>query len=385
MKNLIYFWRLEREKGAHLLPELQKKFANQNFRLFVFGEGSLKRLFEPFFTPYTEPDRFEGKPGQKIYFFWWQPKAKIKSWLAHADLTLMPSVVLESFGLSALESLAGGVPVVGPAKWGLKESILPPFDLGSNRAWELQSFLIKIQQVFQGKINPAEFSSQAKKMADSYTSEAWFQRFKSLFPHEKKILLVSDFWDPKAWGIEQHLAAVVKILQDKGLKVEVLAAPRPKSQISKLSQLATSFTNFKSPRVLQKKLTVLEPDLVRIHSISKYRWPKIFLPLKNYQGKVAITYHDFTLFAPFASKLVSENQLPSERELKEFIASQQPMSLVGKIYAALKFFKNSAIKKRATSLWDVHIVPSKFMTKTLKIWDVPDEKIKVLPHFYDLP
>ncbi len=84
----------------------------------------------PFFedcSKYTEEEKFEivdmlsvpvpldgtGTYEKKIYFFGWQSQEMIRNVLKVSHFSLMPSRFLETFGLSALESLSEGIPVIG--------------------------------------------------------------------------------------------------------------------------------------------------------------------------------------------------------------------------------------------------------------------------------
>lgn len=90
----------------------------------IFGEGNLRDiLFQSFgATPFFEDcshlkeaeifekiellDTPETGGMKKIYFFGWQSHATIRNILQISHFSLMPSRFLETFGLSALESLA---------------------------------------------------------------------------------------------------------------------------------------------------------------------------------------------------------------------------------------------------------------------------------------
>ena len=79
----------------------------------------------PFFedcSKYTEEEKLEVievlntdglSEEKKIYFFGWQSQEMIRNVLKVSHFSLMPSRFLETFGLSALESLSEGIPVVG--------------------------------------------------------------------------------------------------------------------------------------------------------------------------------------------------------------------------------------------------------------------------------
>lgn len=133
--NFIFFSRLVREKGFDLLVEALSEIVQKTGELpgniFIFGEGPLRSLlFERFSgTPFLEDYSLESSTKieecierivsseegeeEKIYFFGWQSQATIRSVLQMNHFSLMPSRFLETFGLSALESLSEGVPVIG--------------------------------------------------------------------------------------------------------------------------------------------------------------------------------------------------------------------------------------------------------------------------------
>lgn len=123
------------------LSEIVEKTGELPGNVFIFGEGSLREnLFQKFAgTPFFEDcsslndetitqkiELFEtSEEGEvpKIYFFGWQSLFAIRSVLQVSHFSLMPSRFLETFGLSALESLSEGVPVIGFSKGGLTSFI----------------------------------------------------------------------------------------------------------------------------------------------------------------------------------------------------------------------------------------------------------------------
>ena len=59
------------------------------------------------------------RTGPGVLFFGFRPKSVIEAVLPVFDVSVMPSRFLETFGLSALESLSAGGPVCGIRKGGL--------------------------------------------------------------------------------------------------------------------------------------------------------------------------------------------------------------------------------------------------------------------------
>jgi len=105
MLGLLYYGRLEREKGFDALLEAVKILQDEKvkFELFIFGKGSLESELLPLI-------------GKNVHFFGFQPLSRIKQYLENIDYCLMPSEFLETFGLSALNALSWGIPVIGYKK-----------------------------------------------------------------------------------------------------------------------------------------------------------------------------------------------------------------------------------------------------------------------------
>ena len=120
---------------------------------------------------------FEDK---RIYYFGWQPFEVITKWLDISDMTLMPSVFLETFGLSALESLARGVPVVAPSKGGLQPFVLPQLDLGSDWQGESEKFFEIISQLLNWKIRITPLKAKSLEIAKNYDISNWLKKFEKI-------------------------------------------------------------------------------------------------------------------------------------------------------------------------------------------------------------
>lgn len=161
-----------------------KKTGELPGNVFVFGEGALREnLFREFaetpffedcsgFTPAEIADKIEllgtseesdwseetppaapYKGGNKIYFFGWQSQTTIRSVLQVSHFALMPSRFLETFGLSALESLSEGVPVIGFQKGGLmpfipKELAVPFLASDTENTEALANTIVEVSDKF---------------------------------------------------------------------------------------------------------------------------------------------------------------------------------------------------------------------------------------------
>jgi glycosyltransferase involved in cell wall biosynthesis len=102
MLGVLYYGRLEKEKGFDSILKVIKELHDVDF--FIFGKGSL------------EQDLLSLTTQKNLHYFGRQPLEKIKCYLENIEYCLMPSEFLETFGLSALNALSRGIPVIGYKK-----------------------------------------------------------------------------------------------------------------------------------------------------------------------------------------------------------------------------------------------------------------------------
>ena len=111
MKNsslgLLFLGRLESEKGFDLIFDFIDQYPNKElpFELYVFGTGSYEKGLMQL------AERFK-----EIHFFGRKPLSEVERYLENIDYCLMPSRFLETFGLSAINVLKRGIPVIGYQK-----------------------------------------------------------------------------------------------------------------------------------------------------------------------------------------------------------------------------------------------------------------------------
>ncbi|HBB27454.1 TPA: hypothetical protein DCZ36_03085, partial [Candidatus Gracilibacteria bacterium] len=228
--NFIFFGRLAKEKGfdllVHSLENIVQKTGELPGDFFLFGEGDLQEmLFQAFReSPFFEDcsrlsgeeilDKIElletSEEGEKfkIYFFGWQSQVTIRSVLEVSHFSLMPSRFLETFGLSALESLSEGVPVIGFRKGGLipfiREELTVPFSANDEENIEaLSNAIVEVSEryssfsslVDEGESDWDTLSHESRRIADNrYTEGRWMRQIQDILPKDtKKILLASDY------------------------------------------------------------------------------------------------------------------------------------------------------------------------------------------------
>ena len=89
MLGLLYFGRLEQEKGVDGIIDMVRHFGKEGkipFELFVFGSGSLEEEILELTQLYPE-----------VHFFGWKPLEEIIRYVENCQYCLMPSTFLETF------------------------------------------------------------------------------------------------------------------------------------------------------------------------------------------------------------------------------------------------------------------------------------------------
>lgn len=191
--RFVYFGRFSVEKGFDILMDslvaLSGRVNATSFRVDCFGQGELESLL------IAKADTYE-----RLHYHGRQPFSVISSYLSDAHFCLMPSRFLETFGLTALESLSCGVPVIAFRRGALQSFVLPQLAVdsfpGRNEVAQLTNCLGSLIKGFT-LIKRQNWSDKSRTIASFYNADAWYHLFLSyLPPHAKNILLVSDYTTP---------------------------------------------------------------------------------------------------------------------------------------------------------------------------------------------
>jgi len=118
---IVYSGRINAEKGIRELIEAMQKLSNYpQIKLMVIGSS--------FFGNVTEDDNFtkELRKGvhsikDKILFTGFIPYESVPSYLKLADIAVVPSMWDEPFGLTVLEAMAAGLPLITTRSGGIPE------------------------------------------------------------------------------------------------------------------------------------------------------------------------------------------------------------------------------------------------------------------------
>ena len=160
--NFVFFWRLEREKWVWLiiyflaylwdLKYINKELFNKitkGIRIFIFWDGSQKKqLLETFtwkniywedisFVKNLENHSLEkfdfiDSWNQFVYYFWRRDFETIKKFLSFSHFNLVPSLFLETFGLSAAQWCANKLINIWFNKPNINSFILDEYKIDSH-------------------------------------------------------------------------------------------------------------------------------------------------------------------------------------------------------------------------------------------------------------
>lgn len=379
--GLLYLGRMEREKGFDLiLNALKKQEWELPFEVYIFGKGSM------------ENELLELKKGRnQIHFFGRKPLSEVERYLENIDYCLMPSKCLETFGLSAVNVLDRGIPVVWFKKGGLHPFIRAEYDISACEGeTEQAKFETMLEKLINEKRNQTSdffspLTQECKKTAQNYTKERRFEQFQEMtFDFKcKKIVLVSDFINP-IWWIETYLHEVKTLLTSKGYQVKLFGTQCPSGfwwKVKKYLGLSLSIFNLREAFRLQRFLKQEKPDLIWFHSMLRREgWLPISLNHKS-KAKKRMMYHDLGYFHPFPSKVYDEREVKN-LTFSSFLQMAKTKNPLKLLLVAGKWISLKLLSTSLKSQIDKHLAPSAFMTPMIKrAIEVSTDKIQTFSHF----
>ena len=377
--NIIFVGRLDTEKWIQTIMNiiLQKSLdiKNQSWNSICFhivGKGSHSRQIESLSKEFPQLIKYYGRKNKKDIL-----------WLrSHMDYFLMPSLFLETFGLTACESLLLGVPVIGHKKWWLvpfvHEELIIDKQTGNNDVDKIMNLLDLLQAKEKWFFN--DFVNNIQK---NYSIQQRHKTIVSLFRKQKNILMVSDFVNYSGGGVETHIHDACAIIKSHGYKTLICGHQAPenkRARYKKLFLMSLSIANIRDSRQIKKIIKKESIWLVRRHSISRVIWRLPLFLAKSQISNSIITHHELWLFHPYPSKVTSINQIPKARSLWDFVKAGQTNNPIKKLAILGKYFLVYCIHKQLDKSNFIHIIPSERMKDMVKSWH-PHQQIVVIPHF----
>lgn len=117
--TLIFWGRLIPEKGVLPLIQAIKKLKGNNIKLIILGGSSLGN--DKTSSPYLQQIQEVSEGLNNIIYTGYVDYSSIGAYLKESDLAVLPSLWDEPFGLTCIEALAAGLPIITTNRGGIPE------------------------------------------------------------------------------------------------------------------------------------------------------------------------------------------------------------------------------------------------------------------------
>jgi len=174
---ILYSGRLQEEKGIKLLIEVFLDILENNcnnIRLLILGGSGFGNGKRTAFI--NQINALSEKADGKINFTGYIDYDNIHEYYNHADIGVFPSIITEAFGLTTLEALASGLPVIVSDSGGMHEVINDKCGFivkrGDNMKTELKETLLKL--IIDNNLR-SSMSMEAKIQAKNFTDIKFYR------------------------------------------------------------------------------------------------------------------------------------------------------------------------------------------------------------------
>ncbi len=391
----LFFGRLVQEKWIDLLIHviqrmIDEKKAQKNsyidqIHFFICGDW-----------PYAKEIMVLAEQHSHVHFFGRCSKEQLVQKLASSHYTILPSRFLETFWLTALESLSTWVPVIWFQKWWSKQFIQDMFAINTYMTKDktehdaLYDCIIKLRTMFTQERREKE-SNHALTIASYFDSDQRIKKLTEFLPTSQqnaKFLLVSDY-ESVLWWIETHVYHAQELLHKQWHECLVhWSRIQPwffGSLKRKLLLLASGYNVYQRSEI-QKLVDTYNPDIIWWHSTLRNIWRYGMKTPKNRNWHQRMTYHDLWYFTAFPHAVTSESLIPQQRNKDSFVSSHTFTATwikrrIIQLAVRLKFFFVSKLRKNIQQQIDKHFVPSSFMKPHVhRLYAIPENKIYVFWH-----
>ncbi len=373
--QFLYVGRLDKEKWiASLIFCIEKLIkTKKHFHIDIYGEWSYSTVIKSLSHTYPK----------YITYHWRKNKKEIIWQRSRADYFIMPSTFLETFWLTACESLLCGVPVIWNKKWWLIPFIDDTLDIQQSiwtHDWE--KLYNSISNLINNNVPKTQYNNLIQSIKETYTITKRIQSIENIIQKQWKILMISDFINYNWGGIETHIHDASQLLDAHNYHTTIYGHQAPIGRyttLKKLMIMLVSLCNIWDRYMIHQKIKKNSIWLVWRHSISRIigrlpiRWTS-----KNI--KQIITHHELGLFHPFPSQTIHESQIPDARSLSAFVQAGQTDNFFKKIAIAVKYMMIRSIHKQLQKKIKTHIVPSEWMVLMVRKRH-PHADIICVPHF----
>ena len=287
------------------------------------------------------------------------------------DFLFMPSRFLETFGLTALESLACNTPVIAFSKGWLIPFVPPEYSLDVESP--VESFFAILSQWYT--------PSRKRRDLSQYSSAYWEKRLDHFFPHNTSVILLHDYSEKIGWA-EYYVSHVEVSLWKSWHSVTRYGYTGKTTPWKRRWMFIFSLFAFWRGASVSNLLKRVHPEAIWMHSIQRYIgfwW--VYAAMKyarNTGAKVYLSHHDVGLMAPFPQDVTEEADMPSNRSLCSFIGW---VWFFRKILAMGKYFYIYLLRSNFPKHIE-HIIFAPFLERHIHS-HFPWDTISLFPHSFD--
>ncbi|MBU5689126.1 MAG: glycosyltransferase [Candidatus Aenigmarchaeota archaeon] len=173
--NILYAGRLSKEKGVKYLIKsltiVKKEFPR--VKLLIAGDGPERSYLEKLVKKL--------KLENNIKFLGWLNKENLKNLYENVDFIVLPSIWQEPFGLTGLEAMSYGRPVIAFNVGGISEYVINNKNGFLVDVFDIKSLGEKIKILLNDKKTLLEFSKESIKKSKEFSDDIFFKKIKKLY------------------------------------------------------------------------------------------------------------------------------------------------------------------------------------------------------------
>ncbi len=365
--HILFASRLVHEKGADILIGA----IEASFLLSGFSKKIVWHILST--GPYLQDILLLTKKyPDSVFFHGSVSSSKIAQFYRDADLLFMPSRFLETFGLTALESLSSGTPVCGFRKWWLIPFIPPSLSLSEENP--LESFLDILEKIISQEKSPESDIAL-------YSQKIWEEHLSDIIPENTSTLILHDYTHHIGWA-EYYVNHLIEALREKDSPVTRYSHSGDTTIWKRRWMFIFSFFAFWRAFSLRKILHREKPGTIWMHSVLRYIWYWWVREVSSYVrktwAKIFLSHHDIGFLVAFPQDITSESQIPSDSSLSAFISGiswKKKIPAIGK-WCYIWFIKNTLPDTTE------HIIFAPFLEPHIRR-HFPKHTVRVFPHSVD--
>lgn len=174
-KKILYAGRLSKEKGTDYLLKSMVKVVEEypKAKLLIAGDGKERKNLENLSKKL--------KLKKNVKFLGWLSKEKLNKLYTNIDFLVAPSIWQEPFGLTAVEAMIYGRPVIAFNVSGLKEIVENNKNGFLVEVLNTEKLSEKILELLKDEKKLKYFSKNARKKAELFSDERFYKEIKKLY------------------------------------------------------------------------------------------------------------------------------------------------------------------------------------------------------------